>query len=438
LKVKEDFSIVGNAVYILYSIVVGAVFLALTPVYFVKLRLLRGQPLRLAERFGFRLPRPRGGRPFLWIHAVSVGEVLSLQKLLREVRASHPGWEIGFSTLTNAGFAVAREKLREADHLFLVPADIGWCVRRVFDRLRPGLLVLAESEFWPRLLREAERRGCPVLLVNGRISARSFRRLCRFRGPARRMLGKISRFLVQTPEDRSRLAEIGVDPGRVEVSGNLKCDVRLPALSSENLAGFRREIGLPEGKKVVVAGSIHRGEEGPLLRGFREARLVRGDVLLVLAPRHPDKFDDLDKEPAVNGLVLRRRTRLAEGEAWDILFLDTIGELARFYALSTAAFIGGSLVPRGGQNLLEPAFYGKPVFFGPHMENFASLAEAFLRGGAARTVETPEEIAEVFLFRDLAGLEAMGRNARAILESLQGATGKTMAALNAFMGKAGA
>jgi 3-deoxy-D-manno-octulosonic-acid transferase len=425
-------------VYWLYSIATGALFLAALPVYFVKLRLLRGEPLRAAERLSFRRPRPRSGRPFVWIHAVSVGEVLSLQNLLQEVRAAHPGWEIGFSTLTNSGFAVAREKLRDVDRLFLLPVDVGWCVRRVFRRLRPSLLVLVESEFWPRLLREAERRNCPVLLVNGRISERSYKRLRRCRFFSRRMLGKVSRFLVQTAQDGERLERVGVDSSKVEVSGNLKCDVRLPELPPDGLAQLKVDLGIAEGRKIVVAGSVHKGEEGPLLRAFREARRSRDDVIFVLAPRHPEKFSDLEKEFAGGELVLRRRTKLAPGESWDVLLLDTIGELARFYALSDAAFIGGSLIPWGGQNLLEPAFYGKAVFFGPHMQNFAALAEAFVRRGAAKVVQSPEEIAGIFLFQNPAAIAEMGKNSKAVLKSLQGATSKTMSALGVFMREADA
>lgn len=430
---RGGFGYIRGAVYFLYSILMGAAFLAALPVYFVKLRLLRGEPVRAAERLAIRLPRPKGGRPFLWVHAVSVGEVLSFQNLLREIRSAHPGWEIGFSTLTNTGYAVARANLRDADHVFLVPVDVGWSVRRVFRRLRPALLVLVESEFWPRLLREAERRRCPVLSVNGRISERSFRRFRRYRSLSLPMLKKISRFLVQTPQDRSRLEDIGIDGGRIEVSGNLKCDIRLPAMPAADLRLLRGELGLPERKKVVVAGSIHKGEEGFLLGAFREVRKTRDDILLVLAPRHPEKFNDLEKDFSDELLVLRRRTKLVPGQAWDVLFLDTIGELARFYALSDAAFIGGSLIPWGGQNLLEPAFYGKPVFFGPYMKNFADLADAFVRAGGARIVQTPEEIAEIFLFRDPDEMARMGRKALATLISLQGATGKTMTALGSFM-----
>lgn len=421
--------------YFLYSSVFALALAVVLPMYLVRLRIRRGEPLYLKERLGISFPLAKGGRPFLWIHAVSVGEVLSLQNLIRSVQASHPDWEIGFSVLTNTGYSVAREKIKDVDHLFFIPFDIGWSVRRVFNRLRPALLVLAESEYWPRLLREAERRDCPILVVNGRISARTFHRMKRIGRPAARLLEKVSRFLVQTPRDRNRLEQIGVLSTRIQVAGNLKCETSLPAPTPAEIDSFKSSLRIPSGNKVVVAGSIHVGEEGPLLDAFREARRKRSDIRFVLAPRHPDKFGDFENRRLDDGLVIRRRTRLEPGQDWDILLLDTIGELARVYAACDAAFIGGSLIPWGGQNLLEPAFYGKPMVFGPHMENFAALAEAFVEGGGARIVRTTEELAAFFAFEKPAEMEEMGRRARAILLSLQGATERVLAAMGSMMGK---
>jgi len=420
-------------VYFLYSLLLGTALLGLLPVYFIKFRLLRKQRLHLGERLGFKLPEPKTDRPFLWIHAVSVGEVLSLQNLIQEIKSGHPEWEIGFSVLTHAGHKVAEAKLRNIDHLFFVPFDIGWAVRRYFKKLRPRLLVLAESEFWPRLLREARRSRCPVLLVNGRISDRTFKRLYRWRWAAGGLFANISRFLVQSAQDKDRLERLGVAPDRLSISGNLKCETRLPEFSDGEIRQFKKDLSIPEGKKVIVAGSIHKGEDDKLLEAFRKARETRSDILLVLAPRHPEKFGDVERSFETDSFAVCRRTRLRPGLAWDLLVLDTIGELARFYAISDAAFIGGSLVPWGGQNLLEPAYYGKPIFFGSHMKNFAALADQFVRAGAARIVREPEELAGMFLFEDPAALQAMGRRAKEILGSLQGATGTTLAAIESFM-----
>jgi 3-deoxy-D-manno-octulosonic-acid transferase len=423
-------------VYFLYSLLLFLSLLISIPVYFVKLKLFSKEGLFLRERLGARLPLRESDKPFLWIHAVSVGEVLSLQNLVKEVRRKHPDWEIGFSTLTNMGQRVAREKIRGVDYVFFIPFDFPWTVGRAFRALRPRLLVLAESEFWPGLLKEAKRYSCRVLLVNGRISARSFKRFWRFRGIAKAVFKNIDRFLVQTAQDEERLKKIGVSSSRLEISGNLKCEVHLPELGEADLLRLKKEMGIPASKKVVVAGSIHRGEEDRLIRAYSEARAKNDDLCLVLAPRHPEKFGEIEKVFQTREFVVRRKTALQPGQSWDILILDTIGDLARLYALADLAFIGGSLIPWGGQNLLEPAFYAKPIFFGPHMENFASLAEEFVKAGAAKIVARPEDLVEMFLFKDAKAMAEMGRRAKKILSSLQGATERTLSAIELFMGHA--
>ncbi|MHB8055022.1 MAG: 3-deoxy-D-manno-octulosonic acid transferase [Candidatus Aminicenantales bacterium] len=419
--------------YIFYNLAMTLALAVVVPVYFVRRRLRRGEALHLKERLGFVLPVPKGGRPFVWIHAVSVGEVLSLQSLVRRIRETRPDWEIGFSVLTHSGYKMALGKIKDADHIFFLPFDLDWSVRRIFSRLKPSLLVLAESEYWPRLLKETGRRGCPVLVVNGRVSFRTFKRMRRLRFPARRLLSAVSCFLVQTPLDRERLEEIGVPSGKIQVAGNLKCETRLPELTAAEITADKTALGIPEGDKVIVAGSVHPGEGQTLIEAFRTARRRHPGIRLVLAPRHPEKFADLPGDPSLAEFAIQKKTGLDPSRPWDILLLDTIGELARVYAACDVAFIGGSLVPWGGQNLLEPAFYGKPIIFGPHMHNFAALAETFELGGGAKTVRTAEEIAAYFAFEDPVGMKEMGRTSREILLSLQGATERALQAMESMM-----
>lgn len=415
-----------------YDLVMILALAVILPSYWLRLRIKRGQSLHLKQRLGFGLPRPKGRRPFVWIHAVSVGEVLSLQSLVGAVREAHPDWEIGFSVLTDTGFNAAREKINDVDHLFFIPFDLGLPVRRVFGRFRPSLLVLAESEYWPRLLFEARRRGCPVLVVNGRMSDRTFSRMRRLRPLALRLLAPVTRFLAQTPLDRDRLEQLGISSEKIRVSGNLKCDTRLPVFSPPDLQAFKRELGIRPENKVIVAGSIHPGEETVLIEAFLLARRRRPGLRLILAPRHPEKFAGFEESGAGRGLDVRRKSGLDPAAPWDVLLLDTLGELARTYAVGDVAFIGGSLIPWGGQNLLEPAYYGKPVVFGPHMRNFAVLAETFELGGGAKTVRTPEELADRFSFADLEGMEEMGLRAKEILTSLQGATARSLQAIESL------
>ncbi|MGB9006790.1 MAG: glycosyltransferase N-terminal domain-containing protein, partial [Candidatus Aminicenantales bacterium] len=373
-------------VYLLYSFVLSLALAVLLPVYFIKLRVLKGQRLGLPQRLALSLPRPVAASKSLWLHAVSVGEVLSLQKLVQEVKARHPEWAVYFSVLTNAGMGIARKKMTACDRIFYIPFDFGWAVRRFLRLLKPDLLVLAESELWPNLLGQARRRATGVLVINGRVSDRTFRRYQRLNFLTGRLLRSVTRFLVQTAQDRERLVRAGVDGKRVEVTGNLKCEISPPMFSAQDLREFRRKLSAPAAGRIMVAGSTRPGEEEMLLRAFAEARREREDIYLIIAPRHMDRVPEVEKACRQAGFSVRKRTEVREGEAWDILLLDTIGELARVYALGDAAFIGGSLVAWGGHNLLEPAAYGKPIFFGPHMNNFAYLAQQFLHSGGARQV----------------------------------------------------
>jgi 3-deoxy-D-manno-octulosonic-acid transferase len=240
------------------------------------------------------------------------------------------------------------------------------------------------------------------------------------------MLGNIDYFLVQTAGDRVRLEGIGVPPRKVEVAGNLKAEVRLPEVSAKERNDLRTGFGLAPDKKLIVAGSTHRGEEALILKAFARAREVRPDLAMVIAPRHPERSSEVEKAGVEMGLRMVRRTQAESDKSWDVLILDTIGELVKFYALADLAFVGGSLIPHGGQNLLEPAYYGKPLCFGKHMENFADLADDFVSSGAARVVLGLEELEEVFLMKDERALEEMGRKAKELLRSLQGATDRTL------------
>ena len=387
----------------------------------------------MRDRLGRGLNDNCAKKQSLWIHAVSVGEVISLQNLIKKIKEKHPAWTIHFSTLTNTGMRVAKEKLTDADNIFFVPLDFKYVVRKYFNTLRPRVFVLAESELWPNLLREANRQTKGVLLINGRISSRSFKRYSRFKFLAKKILKNIDLFLVQTEKDKENLERIGVNSGVVEVVKNLKSEVNLPVLTEEDLLKLKSNLSIPATNRVIVAGSTRKGEEKKLIEAYSRAKSVKENLLLILAPRHPERFDEVERICQDFPFKVMRRTQVSPDKQWDILILDTIGELAHFYALSDVSFVGGSLVPWGGQNLLEPAFYKKPIFFGPHMENFAFLAEKFVQSGAARIINKNKDLDEMFLIRDEKSLEKMGRSAKETLNSLQGATEKTIKAIEAMM-----
>ncbi len=401
--------------------------------YFVRIKLLRKETLFIRERLGFRLKNIQPEKKSVWFHAVSVGEVLSLQNLIKKVKESHPDWIIHFSTLTNTGMRVAREKLTDADHIFFVPLDFAWVVKKFFNVLKPTLFVSAESEFWPNLLRVAKKKTRGVLLINGRISPRSFQKHYRFRWLSRIILKNIDMFLVQTETDKERLERIGVHPEEIRVVSNLKSEIDLPLCDEKRSLNFKKSLNIPITKKIIVAGSTRKGEERMLLDAFEKANKERKDLLLILAPRHPERFDEAERICQDSSFRVKRRTQTAADSPWDIMILDTIGELAQFYSLCDLAFIGGSLVPWGGHNLLEPAFYQKPIFFGPHMKNFAYLADKFIQEDAARVVHTEDGIIDMFLMQDEKSLKIMGEKAKKTLDSLQGATEKTINAIEYVM-----
>jgi len=420
--------------YVLYSILLFVAMCFYFPFYYVKLRLMRGESLHFKERLGFGLPSVTHSKKSCWIHAVSVGEVLSLKNLILRLRERHPEWIIHFSSLTHSGFHVAKTKLSGVDNFFFIPLDFKCIVNRFFKKLQPDLFILAESEFWPNLLRGAKKHARASLLVNGRISQRSARRYKKFKFFVRRLLSNVDFFLVQTEREEEILMQMDVIRDKIEVGGNLKAEVELSLFRENELNAFRDSLNIKKTHYVVVAGSTHRGEEDQLLSSLVVARKEMENILLILAPRHLERVDEVDKLCTKHGLKCERRSTVEAGNLWDVLILDTMGELAQFYALSDAAFIGGSLIPWGGQNLLEPAFYSKPIFFGPSMENFALLAQEFIGSGAARMIGEQADIIQIFLPQDKEALYRMGLKAKETLESLRGAKDKTIKAIERLMG----
>ena len=426
-------SISSYKMYFLYSFFLFFVLIFVIPFYFFQRRLLRGERLYLKKRLGYELPKERSQRGSIWIHAVSVGEVLSLQSIIQELKTKVPSVEINFSSLTNTGLRIAKEKLQGADNIFFVPLDFASVVRKYFNTYNPKLFVLAESEFWPNLLRVAKKHGCPVLLINGRISESSFRRYRRLRLLVKKILKNIDLFLVQTEDDKERLEKMGLDSLRVKVAGNLKAEIELPLLTEDEISSLKQNLGIQEAKKVIVAGSTCKGEEELLLEAFSKAKSARKDLLLVLAPRQPGRFNEVKRMSENFPFLVQSRTRLPSKDEWEVLILDTLGELAQFYALSDVSFVGGSLVSWGGHNLLEPAFYKRPIFFGPHMKNFSYLAEKFVQSSAARIAHNQEDLMEMFLMKDEKSLSEMGERAKQTLDSLKGATKKTLEAIETMM-----
>ncbi len=419
--------------YVLYSMALFFVMVVYFPFYWIRSHWIKKESLHFRERLGIGLSARSKEGNSLWIHAVSVGEVLSLRRLINEIKDRSPEWIIYFSVLTHSGFEIACKELPRADAIFFIPLDFGPIVRQFFKKLEPDLFVLAESEFWPNLLREAKKRTRGVLLINGRISPRSSRRFVTFKFLMRRIFQNVSFFLVQTERDKTSLLNAGVKADVVAVGGNLKAEIDMPVFPEEALGKLKESLGIVESKKIVVAGSTRKGEEEQLLSGFARARKQRTDILLILAPRHVERAGEIERLCEKLDVQVGRRTTVHPDDRWDVLILDTLGELAQFYAISDVSFVGGSLIPWGGQNLLEPAFYSKPIFFGPYMDNFSHLARTFLEADAARVLKKDTELETMFLFEDEQELLLLGQRAKKTLDALSGATEKTLALIADFM-----
>jgi 3-deoxy-D-manno-octulosonic-acid transferase len=419
-------------VYLLYSFLTAVVFVMASP-YFLYQALRHNKYVgSIPQRLGY-LPVSFNldGDESIWVHAVSVGEVLSARPLISELRASYPKLRLFLSTTTLTGQQLARRSVPDVDAVFYFPFDWTITARRTLNVVRPRLFVMTETEIWPNLLRECKRRGVRTLMVNGRISYRSFPRYRLVRPFMRRVLADIDRFCVQGEETLRRLIELGADPARIIVTGSLKFD----SLESSPIPGRGRErvlrfFRVPPGRPVIIAGSTLKGEEEPVIRAFNRVRASGVNALLVIAARHPERFDEVERLCRHEGLTVVRRSELpidAEPRA-DAVVLDTIGELAQLYQIATVVFVGGSLVPAGGHNILEPALYGKPVVFGPHMQNFGEIAETFLTNGAAIQVRTAGELEETMLslIGDPVRRARVGAAARALVESNRGARDRTL------------
>ena len=422
--------------FLLYSLLFSLAAILTAPYYLWRLRGRIASPADWRERFGY-LPSSfqQGELGAIWVHAVSVGETLAILGLVREIRELYPERKVFLSHVTPAGREAGENRMSGVAGRFYLPLDWSWCVRRALGRIRPALLLIVETELWPNLLRTARESGSRVVLVNARLSDRSFSRYMLVRPFMRRILESVDCVCAQTATDAERFRQLGAAPERVVVTGNIKFDGKPPQLGElpQRLKKFFVET---HRGPVVVAASTMPGEEALLLQAWEEIRRIHPRALLVLAPRHPTRFDEVAQFLASQrrGFVRRQALGTEENEAArqltssEILLLDTIGELAGLFALADVVFIGGSLVPTGGHNLLEPAFWAKPILFGPHMENFRDATKLFLQAGAAIEVRDPRQLAQeaLDLLENSERRRKLGEAAQRVLELESGATRRTL------------
>ncbi len=432
--------------YLLYN---GLLLLVSPVILFVllaKQRCRRGLPQRLGLCAETPASEPTGNSACIWIHAVSLGEVVAVAPLVRDLRRRYPQTRLVVSTVTETGREAVEQRLEGvAEHRY-APLDFPWIVNRAIDRLKPSLYIFVETELWPNILRSLQRRNVPSILVNGRLSTRSFerQRLPVIRDFYRTMLNMISCCLMQSERDAQRMIDLGAEPSRIRCTGNIKFDQPLPQTAAGGTALSKAVLGLNDRELLLVAGSTHPGEEEAIVNVYQVLSHEFPDLRLILAPRHIERAAQVAQMIQAKGLSVTRRSTGGQapmaGKGAPVLVLDTRGELALLYRDAVAAFVGGTLAPVGGHNLLEPAVWGKPVLFGPHTDHCAEVAALLVNAHGGRVVQDEQDLAQALraLLRDPAALQRMGQAAQQVVADNQGALQRSADIIATFLpGRAG-
>ncbi|MCX5722233.1 MAG: 3-deoxy-D-manno-octulosonic acid transferase [Nitrospirae bacterium] len=426
--------------HLFYNIVLLLLAPVILAVLLVKQRCRRGLFQRLGLKNGLFGLSGRPGRPVIWIHAVSLGEVVAVTPLVKELSRRHPDCRLVVSTVTETGREAVEQRLAGvADHCY-APLDFPWVVSRFIERLQPRLYIFAETELWPNLLWQLRRCGTPTVLVNGRLSTRSFARQqwAPVRSFYRTMLQGLSLCLMQSDRDVDRIVALGAEASRVRRTGNIKFDQPIPVVLEDGSTRVR--LGLQETEPLFVAGSTHPAEEEILVDCYHVLAARYPSAVLLLAPRHIERAESVEAMVRAKGLVVQRCSTIGQVGALPstgprVLLLDSRGELAAIYREAVVAFVGGTLVPVGGHNLLEPAQWAKPVLFGPYTDHCAEIAELLIQAGGGRRVSTAEDLTQqvIGLFANHEERERMGRSARQMLEENQGALQRTLEAIEQLL-----
>ena len=366
----------------------------------------------------------------VWIHAVSVGEVLMVSGLIPSLKKKLPNDPIVLTTVTQTGYKIAVSKLKEDAVVLYAPIDFSWVVRKYIQILRPRIYVLAETEIWPNLLKALHQHKVPVVLINGRISEKSFRGYCKIRFFMKKILEAVSVFCMQSRMDAQRIESLGASPQKIMVVGNIKFD-DVPAQTKFRLSDF----GFHKNEMLWIAGSTHPGEEAIVLNIFKSLSTEFPDLRLVIAPRHIERTNEVVlfvKECGYNPIKLSQLSNAKSGQQ-SVVIIDTIGQLRSLYSLSKIVFVGKSLTGEGGQNIIEPAFSGNLIFVGPHTQNFTDIVQIFLEDRAVIQVQNADELEHKMreFLRDPDAMKQVGHAAWQVVQKYQGATKRTIEIIEA-------
>ncbi len=387
----------------------------------------------LANRLGF-LNNPNFKKP-IWIHAVSVGEVLSIKGIISSLKKNFPNESIVISTTTTTGQEVAKSRYPFVDTIIYFPFDFNFSVTRALKTVDPKMVITTETEIWPNFLLACHRKDIPVIWINGRISDKSYPRYLWVRGFLKKVLDYYTLIGMQSEIDCERILAMGANPKKVSSMGNLKYDIDLSNLALPE--PLKRTLSST--KPLWIAASIMPEEEEIALETFNDLRSQYPGLKLMIAPRHPHRFDEVAKLLEKSGFSSVRRSNLSSNTKAQVILLDSLGELAATFQFADVVFVGGSLIPHGGHNILEPAFYSKPIVFGPHMENFREISRQFLEAKAAIQVQSAKQLTEAIdlILSDPNRAEALGQNARRIVDENRGATEKAVSWIREELEKRG-
>ncbi|MGB2697830.1 MAG: 3-deoxy-D-manno-octulosonic acid transferase [Candidatus Zixiibacteriota bacterium] len=418
--------------YFIYNLFLTVVFILLFP--FLYLWAVAGKH-GVRERLG-KLPQKTeewfSSRQVLWFHAASVGEIKLLSSVIPKIKKKKPDYSIVVSTLTKAGKNEGQRSLKGVDLFFYLPVDFPFLVRKILKRINPRALIIVETEIWPNLIREAKKYGVRIALINGRFSPKSFQKYLKFKSFFSNVLSFYDLFCMRTEEDSKRLLLLGANPAKVKVVGNLKYDITISDQLSMNPDDLKEDLGIPAGSKVVVAGSTEQGEERMVLDVFKRLKQDIPDLFLILAPRHLNRIKQVENELIGTGLKYQKRTQMKKESGakvnCNVILLDTIGQLLSLYSIAEVAFVGGSLIPFGGHNILEPAMHSVPVLFGPYMDHFKESSELLIKSGGGVLVKDKEELFLKIsqILKDEEKKKRVGQMAFDFIKRHQGSSDKTV------------
>ncbi len=427
--------------FIIYDILLHAALVVSAPYFLYRMLSAGKYKTGLRERFGFiddEKLKGLEGSEVIWIHAVSVGEAKAVIPLLRLIKKRRPEAKLVFSTVTPTGNKVAAEAGGQwIDALIYFPMDFTWVVKRAVAAIRPDIFVVVEKEIWPNVFRILKQGSVPVVVVNGTLSEKSFKRYRRLSFLFGEVFTRLDAYLPRSPGDAEMALMLGVRDASLTEAGNLKFDIDAES-SVEELQSLARELGISDSTRVIVAGSTHAGEETIILRAFKEVSNVIAGLTLIVAPRHPERFDEVAGLIEAEGLTCSKRSQGPLKDHAEVILLDTMGELGRVYGISTISFVGGTLVDIGGHNLLEPAVYSVPVIYGPHLKSYLYMAEMLESVGASRRVTNDDLAATVKeLLTDDELRKEMGRAGAELISSNKGSTERAMNVISGLLDKRG-